>query len=171
MYMTIWSLTVCTIQLALVAMSPSGGKQQLCDWLTVPDCTTSDTSVVDGGATGPRFAFPGARDAAFFAAAYLASGIVGRLIARFAGRGAAVTSGAVFISAVWPTPVLPCSPLTCAPAGEATTADAANKAALATAHNRILNRFKSAIYLSSASFALSRQSSRMTGLVGQSTKG
>jgi hypothetical protein len=80
----------------------------------------------------------------------LANGIVGRLIARFAGRGAAVISGAVFRSTDWPSPVLPCSPLSCARAGEAITADAANKAALATAHNRILNRFNSAIYLSSA---------------------
>jgi hypothetical protein len=29
LYITIWSLTVCTTQSALVAMSPSGGKQQL----------------------------------------------------------------------------------------------------------------------------------------------
>jgi hypothetical protein len=65
----IWLLTVCTIQLALVAMSPSGGEQQLCAWLTVGDCATSDTSVVDGGATGPGFAFPGARAAAAFFAA------------------------------------------------------------------------------------------------------
>jgi hypothetical protein len=75
----------------------------------------------------------------------LASGIVGRLIARFAGRGAAVISGAVCTSAVWPAPVLACSPLSCALAGQARAPTTTNTAALAAAHKNFLTCLKSVI--------------------------
>src|SRR2546430_9505461 len=62
------SLLTCTIHVALVAMSPSGGKQQLCDSFVLATCAYSVTSVAEGDAA-PGFAFPGARAAAAFLAA------------------------------------------------------------------------------------------------------
>src|SRR5437867_12221307 len=63
------SLLTCTIQFALVAMSPSGGKQQL--WLSfvLAACAYSVTPVAEGGAAAPGFACPGARPVAAFLAA------------------------------------------------------------------------------------------------------
>ena len=36
--MTMTSVFTCTIHCELVAMSPSGGKQQLCVWFVLPTC-------------------------------------------------------------------------------------------------------------------------------------
>src|ERR1700682_4275531 len=63
------SLLTCTIHVALVAMSPSGGKQQLCDSFVLATCANSVTPVAGGGAPAPGFACPGA----FAAAAFLAA--------------------------------------------------------------------------------------------------
>src|SRR5437773_1087802 len=63
------SLLTCTIHVALVAISPSGGKQQLCVSFVLPTCAYSVTPVAGGGAAAPGFACPGARAAAAFFAA------------------------------------------------------------------------------------------------------
>src|SRR5438093_5728743 len=63
------SLLTCTIHVALVAMSPSGGKQQLCDSLVLATCAYSVTPLAGGAEGAPGFACPGARAAAAFLAA------------------------------------------------------------------------------------------------------
>src|SRR5205807_8137697 len=67
--MTMTSLLTCTPQVLLVAISPSGGKQQLCVSFVLPTCVTRLTPAAGGGEAAPGFACPGARAAAAFLAA------------------------------------------------------------------------------------------------------
>src|SRR5216683_8175725 len=72
LYMTMMSLLTCTIQEALVATSPSGGKTLppvVCASLVLATCMYSDTPVAGGGAAPPPLAADGARAAAAFLAA------------------------------------------------------------------------------------------------------
>src|SRR2546430_1503000 len=69
LYMTMTSLLTWIIHCALVAMSPSGGKQQLCGSFVLPTWVSSVTPVAGGAEGAPGFACPGARAAAAFLSA------------------------------------------------------------------------------------------------------
>src|SRR6266496_1587631 len=67
--MTMTPLFTWIIQFSLLAMSPSGGKQQLCVSFVLPTCVYSVPPVAGGGAAAAGFGCPGARAAAAFLAA------------------------------------------------------------------------------------------------------
>src|SRR5438105_4882447 len=67
--MTMTSLLTCTPQVALVAISPSGGIQQLWVSFVLPTWPNRVTPLADCGAAAPGLTFPGASAAVAFLAA------------------------------------------------------------------------------------------------------